>query len=713
MYIVGTSTSEFLTGTDQDDVILGGAGADTLDGGLGNDELDGGPGNDSYVIRDRFDHVVDSDGIDSAVIYVDFYKTNSSVENWTWASGVQRLPYWLDALLPGASTGFPALVGSAKTIYYCFPSSAPAYFHNSDAAGFEGFNAQQKAFARQALDYIVSVVNLRFVETNDPNQTNTIVFGNNIQTGSSAYAYYPSGSFTGSDVLMNADQDNLNPAVGKESALILMHELGHALGLKHPFIGGGSNEGPSLPSYQDWSELTVMSYETYPYVYDLSYAPLDIAALQYLYGPSAAIVRDDVYTVDPYKPNFIWDGAGTDTIDASALSQNVALYLEPGYWGYIGSKATQIYAGGQVTVNFGTVIENAKGGKAGDIIVGNSADNQIWGGGGDDIISAGAGNDFIDAGEGNDTVKGLSGHATILGGHGEDRLFLQQAAAEMKVIKLSADAFIVTDAAGSNLALCRDVELLHFSDSTVALADIPVAQGINTEVEQLYLANVNVGATALASLIDQVKNANGTIIGNASNNRIIGGNGSDSVDGGVGLDTFVVGASRSAFTVSKSSNTVAITDIAGMFGSDSLVNVERVEFNDAAIAFDIDGNAGMAYRLYQAAFDRAPDLPGLGFWIKALDDGLSLLNVAAGFYNSAEFGTLYGTSLTNAQLITEFYDNVLHRAPDAEGFKGWLDVLDRGLASREQVLIEFSESAENKAQLIGAIQNGIEYIPYL
>ena len=64
------------------------------------------------------------------------------------------------------------------------------------------------------------------------------------------------------------------------------------------------------------------------------------------------------------------------------MTQNLTLYLEPGYWSHVGSRPTQIFAGGQVTVNFGTVIENAKGGKAGDIIFGNAADNSIWGFGG-------------------------------------------------------------------------------------------------------------------------------------------------------------------------------------------------------------------------------------------------------------------------------------------------------------------------------------------
>lgn len=64
MDILGTSDSDVLAGTDDNDVISGLSGADVLDGGLGEDVLDGGAGDDSYIVRDRFDHVYDSGGID-------------------------------------------------------------------------------------------------------------------------------------------------------------------------------------------------------------------------------------------------------------------------------------------------------------------------------------------------------------------------------------------------------------------------------------------------------------------------------------------------------------------------------------------------------------------------------------------------------------------------------------------------------------------------
>jgi hypothetical protein len=140
-----------------------------------------------------------------------------------------------------------------------------------------------------------------------------------------------------------------------------------------------------------------------------------------------------------------------------------------------------------------------------------------------------------------------------------------------------------------------------------------------------------------------------------------------------------------------------------------LANVERLQFGDGAVALDVNGNAGESYRLYQAAFDRTPDKAGLSFWIHAMDDGQSLLDVATGFVNSSEFVQKYGANTSDAQFVSALYQNVLHRAPDASGYDFWLQALHD--TSRAQVLVDFSESTENQAQIIGTIQHGIDYTP--
>jgi hypothetical protein len=62
--------------------------------------------------------------------------------------------------------------------------------------------------------------------------------------------------------------------------------------------------------------------------------------------------------------------------------------------------------------------------------------------------------------------------------------------------------------------------------------------------------------------------------------------------------------------------------------------------------------------------------------------------------------------------VDRFYTNVLHRAPDAAGADFWIKLMDAHTLTAADVLVQFSESPENQAALIGVTQNGIEYAPY-
>lgn len=144
----------------------------------------------------------------------------------------------------------------------------------------------------------------------------------------------------------------------------------------------------------------------------------------------------------------------------------------------------------------------------------------------------------------------------------------------------------------------------------------------------------------------------------------------------------------------------------------------RLLFGDGStVALDLDGVAGQTYRLYQTAFNRKPDLSGLGFQMNAMEAlGFTLEQVAQNFIDSPEFARTYG-SLNDTDFVTLLYANVLHRAPDPDGLAFHVGYLqgthpDGRKISRAQDLIGFSESPENKAQVLAAIQNGIEYIRY-
>ncbi|MES2148657.1 MAG: DUF4214 domain-containing protein [Pseudomonadota bacterium] len=192
---------------------------------------------------------------------------------------------------------------------------------------------------------------------------------------------------------------------------------------------------------------------------------------------------------------------------------------------------------------------------------------------------------------------------------------------------------------------------------------------------------------------------------------------SNKIDAGAGIDTVAYLGNRADYNISANADgSFSVIDNVtnGARSNDTLVNVERLEFRDARIALDIGVNgtgpadAGQVFSLYQAAFNRVPDQSGLGFWIAQADAGTPLGSIAAALTSSGEFRNLYG-GLTDHQFVEQLYQNVLHRTGDEAGLAFWESMIDGHHLSAEQILVNFAESAENQAALVGLVQHGIAY----
>ena len=200
--------------------------------------------------------------------------------------------------------------------------------------------------------------------------------------------------------------------------------------------------------------------------------------------------------------------------------------------------------------------------------------------------------------------------------------------------------------------------------------------------------------------------------GTAQDDLLVASKAASVIDGQAGLDTVRFEGTLSHYSVTDD-NTLNIEVYASQTGrTQELKNVERLQFEDGYLAFDTDGNAGTTYRLYQAAFDRAPDPEGLGFWVRHFDTGMVTHQEMAGhFIRSEEFETKYGgaASVDNDAFLTLLYNNILDRDPDQPGFDFWQDQQENGL-SRSEMLQYFSESQENIAKVAAAVDDGIWYV---
>ncbi|KJV06659.1 hypothetical protein VZ95_20625, partial [Elstera litoralis] len=293
------------------------------------------------------------------------------------------------------------------------------------------------------------------------------------------------------------------------SPLLLLHEIGHALGLKHP------HESPVLADAKDSIQTTVMSYDQ-EYNYDIKvtatrtatgvnwsseYVRLetngqahlgifDVAAIQALYGAKTNSVNDTYrFSTDPFT-KMIYDGGGSDIIDLSNQLYGSVLDLTPGTFSSIGKQTlaqaidreinelstdvrayyTQanlvkwytdrqeyLYVGqNNLSIAYGTLIESVVGSTSSDVITGNSIDNFIQGGLGNDTMNGGAGTDTAQfSGAYRDyrfTVSG--GSVTVVGADGTDTL--------------------------------TNFEKLSFGDGTVVNTSAVVSTAIGTPVYRLY-----------------------------------------------------------------------------------------------------------------------------------------------------------------------------------------------------------------------------------
>lgn len=124
-----------------------------------------------------------------------------------------------------------------------------------------------------------------------------------------------------------------------------------------------------------------------------------------------------------------------------------------------------------------------------------------------------------------------------------------------------------------------------------------------------------------------------------------------------------------------------------------------------------DAQALQIARLYDATFDRLPDVAGLAGQLAALRGGTSLLTLAANFAASAEFQARYG-ALSNQQFVEQLYRFCLNREGDAPGIAAQVAALNAG-TSRAQLLLNFSESAEHVSLTAPFWLGGIRYVGYV
>jgi hypothetical protein len=203
-----------------------------------------------------------------------------------------------------------------------------------------------------------------------------------------------------------------------------------------------------------------------------------------------------------------------------------------------------------------------------------------------------------------------------------------------------------------------------------------------------------------------LREGNEQAFGDAGNDLITGGAGNDTIDGGAGLDTAKFSGNRAGYTITRQG---ASMNVGGPDGSDTLMAVERLEFADRSIAYDLDGNAGFTARVLGAVFGKATvgNAQYAGIGIDLLDGGMgqqALMQLA--------LQKKLGAAPANADVVNLLYTNVIGTTPDATNFAYYKGLLDNGSISQASLGVLAANHALNAASigLVGLMQTGIEFL---
>lgn len=349
-----------------------------------------------------------------------------------------------------------------STLTYSFNETIPlSYYEEEDDSltnGFTPLNDEQREAVRSMIEQIGALIGIDFeeIEVGGDIRFNIIEMEDENVV---AFAFYPEEG-VGGDVFLSSEYNDettlfdYNLEQGREGWSTIVHELGHAFGLKHPF-----EEEIQLPTEQDNTAHTIMSYTNvnnyqvdfalqndgsiqaeYISVLSQLYSLYDVSVLQAIYGANESTNRDDnTYTMsfDEFKFQTIWDAGGNDTFDFSANRGDTTLNLNGGtlnsvdeysldeivnyyqnevdtshYNSWIEDVVSELYhenslysGKNNLGIANGVIIENIKTGSGDDVITDSAVDNRISTSSGNDKIYVGNGGyDYVDGGEGNNDI---------------------------------------------------------------------------------------------------------------------------------------------------------------------------------------------------------------------------------------------------------------------------------------------------------------------
>ena len=268
----------------------------------------------------------------------------------------------------------------------------------------------------------------------------------------------------------------------------------------------------------------------------------------------------------------------------------------------------------------------------------------------------------------NDYIRPLGGSDFIDGKKGADTVFVFWPASKFNIVTLQGTTYLdaVSGASRSDKLVLRNVEAIEFSDKVVSL-----------EIADVYVSTAS----------------------------------KDNFDGGPGMDTVVYSGNLADYVVKPDVSGMEVRSAAASEGSDWLLNIERLQFKDKGLAFDLDGNAGVAAKTLGLVF--GSDAVALPNYVGICLDLLERQNYTQSLLMQAALNVRLGVDATDPGKVVDFlFVQLTGAVPSAQDKASFVNLIVNQTYSTESLAVAASELSLNPAAptLVGLATSGLPYL---
>jgi Ca2+-binding RTX toxin-like protein len=520
----GDAGADRLVGGTGADALNGGADDDALTGGSGNDAINGGDGTDTAVFTgNRSAYTITVSGGVSTVAGPDGTDSVSNVERLQFADGL------FDA------SGAPLTAGPINGT-----SGADTLNGTTDADTINGLGGN---------DIINGLAGSDVIDGGEGNDAIAAGTGNDTVRGG-----------TGNDVISgDGGSDVLHGDDGDDAFLFAVGEPGGSTQV----FGGAGTDTVILRGGGASIDLTIN-------------------------GGSAGGVAISTSSIENVQFDGSVDSGGGARLAIGSAANNTIVAL-----GIAAAVRFEGRGGADLLIG-GSGADTLLGGDGNDTVSGGEGNDTIEGGAGADSLAAGLGDDWVYGGTGNDVISGDGGSDILLGEDGDDAFLFavgEPGGSTQVYGGTGADTIILRGGGASIDLTANGGSAGGVAISTNSIENIQ----FDGSVDSGGGARLGIGSAAnnviaavgiLAPVTFEGRGGDDLLIGGGGGDTLLGGDGNDtlngaagndSLNGGDGTDTALFTGNRSAYTITLSAG---VTTVTGPDGTDSVTNVERLQFAD-------------------------------------------------------------------------------------------------------------------------------------